>query len=423
MKNFQIQKKKKIVGRKLYSIFSKWSLVTTVFFFSLFSFGNLVHADTQFAYTIDSAGNFSAPPASYGATADGGNLSFYIEWFTSHNESFWTSFTPISSAWSGRGGMICETAAPGGSSWTGSLSGCVNPTGSEVDFWGALYQVDWGSSSNRSAYLGYVKIHITAGGVYSDTSTPPTPTVSSITVTSPTTQTYVGNPITFSGLYTNVHTFDNIEFSLENSNFAGSIYFPNYPLPFTTTIDSSWSISKNLGFLGNYTFKARLKDSSNGSTTPWTSPVSFSLGTTTIATSTSDTFPGAPLPIDCSSLDIACHLKNALVYIFYPSAESIENFKSLSEDLKTKAPFVYVYQVGELREEMFGASTTPQSISLNFHIIPGHATSTLELLSKSKLEAVPFAGTVKTVLGWILILLGVEYIYYRVIRTHDQTPQ
>jgi len=246
---------------------------------------------------------------------------------------------------------------------------------------------------------------------------------SEVIITSPTAITYTSNPVTFSGTYTNVDTFNQIEFSIENSNFAGSIYFAPYALPYTSAINQSWSFSKVLGFQGNYTFKARLTDTTSGSTTPWTSDVLFSLGTTTIATSTSDTLPGAPLPLDCSAIDIACHLKNAMIWLFYPSQESLSNFQSLNTILENRAPFVYLYQTNTLREELFNASGTPQTISLSFKIIPGHGTSTLELLSKSKIEAVPFAPLIKQILGWVLTLLALEYIYYRVIRSHDSnTP-
>jgi len=126
---------------------------------------------------------------------------------------------------------------------------------------------------------------------------------------------------------------------------------------------------------------------------------------------------------ECSITSITGCLKNAGIWLFYPSSQKIEQFKSLSTDLQTKFPFAYAYGVNQMRQELFSASSTPQTISLTFKIIPGHGTSTLELISQSKLSAVPYANTVKTILGWILWLLAIEYIYYRVIRAHDpNTP-
>lgn len=126
---------------------------------------------------------------------------------------------------------------------------------------------------------------------------------------------------------------------------------------------------------------------------------------------------------ECGITSITGCLKNAGIWLFYPSASSIEQFKSLGTTLQGKFPFAYAYGIGQMRNELFGASSTPQTISLNFKIIPGHGTSTLELISQDKLAAIPYASTVKTILGWILWLLGIEYIYYRVIRSHDpNTP-
>lgn len=126
---------------------------------------------------------------------------------------------------------------------------------------------------------------------------------------------------------------------------------------------------------------------------------------------------------ECAITSITGCLKNAGIWLFYPSSQKIDQFKSLSSDLQTKFPFAYAYGVNQMRQELFSASSTPQTISLTFKIIPGHGTSTLELISQSKLSAVPYANTVKTILGWILWLLAIEYIYYRVIRAHDpNTP-
>jgi len=126
---------------------------------------------------------------------------------------------------------------------------------------------------------------------------------------------------------------------------------------------------------------------------------------------------------ECAITSITGCLKNAGIWLFYPSSQKIEQFKSLSSDLQGKFPFAYAYGVNQMRQELFSASSTPQTISLTFKIIPGHGTSTLELISQDKLSAVPYANTVKTILGWILWLLAIEYIYYRVIRAHDpNTP-
>jgi len=146
--------------------------------------------------------------------------------------------------------------------------------------------------------------------------------------------------------------------------------------------------------------------------------------TVTVDSSNSRSLSGLPEPSDCSLSAITGCIKNAAVWLFYPSSESVDSFKGLSDTLSGKFPFAYAYGINTMRLELFNAAqTSTTTISLNFKIIPGHATSTLTLLSPTLLSNVPYSSTVKTILGWILWLLGIEYIYYRVLRSHDpNTP-
>jgi len=228
---------------------------------------------------------------------------------------------------------------------------------------------------------------------------------------------YLANPVDFAGTYTNVDTFDFIDFDTVNADVLMTISTASISLPLINVVNQSWSTSRNLPFQGNWTVRARLRDSGNGSTTPWTTPINFGLGTTTIATSTRESFVGAPQPLDCGTLDIACHIKNALTWLFYPSEEPLEQFRNLS--LQTKWPFSYAYEVGTLREELFTSTQTGTStISVD---VPHFGK--LTFLSKALLEAVPYSTTIKTILGWILYFMLMEYIYYRVVKIHDNnTP-
>jgi len=128
---------------------------------------------------------------------------------------------------------------------------------------------------------------------------------------------------------------------------------------------------------------------------------------------------------ECAITSITGCLKNAGIWLFYPTSDTVEQFKTLGTDLQGKFPFAYAYGVNTLRQELWNSSqTSTTTIALNVKLIPGHGTSTIELLSASKLNAVPYAGTIKTILGWILWLYAIEFIYYRVIRSHDpNTPQ
>jgi len=135
---------------------------------------------------------------------------------------------------------------------------------------------------------------------------------------------------------------------------------------------------------------------------------------------------------DCDSLgtvaQYACYfatmIKNVVYILVVPSQDSIDSFKGLSTALSTRAPFAYAYDMNLMRKELFNSSLTASStVAVSVKIIPGHAPSDITFLSQSMLSAVPYAGTVKIFIGWILWLMGAEYLYYRVIRVHDQTPQ
>lgn len=122
---------------------------------------------------------------------------------------------------------------------------------------------------------------------------------------------------------------------------------------------------------------------------------------------------------DCSWTSLSGCIKNAGIWLAYPSTENVDRFKSLSEDMKGRFPFAYAYGMNTLRTELFASTQTATStigVTVNNF-------GTIEFLSKEKMEAVPYASTVRTILAWLLWLLAVEYIYYRVIRSHDNnTP-
>lgn len=152
----------------------------------------------------------------------------------------------------------------------------------------------------------------------------------------------------------------------------------------------------------------------------------FIVGTTTFTTSSINslvdnasyqgTDKTAQLP--CGITDLSGCFKNALGYMFLPSTSITQQFQEL--DLSKRSPFIYAYQINELRQDMFtatGTGTTTIAVT-----VPGFGTITF--LSKSMIDAIPYTATIKTLLGFLLYIMMAEYIYYRVIRVHDpHTPQ
>lgn len=247
---------------------------------------------------------------------------------------------------------------------------------------------------------------------------------SSISPTNPTSQTYMSNPIPFTGTYNNVNTYNQIVYEINQTDLGVQLAGQVQNIPLVNGTGLTYSSSRNLPYQGNYTYRAKLYDTTTGSSTAWSSAISFAVGTTTIATSSRDTMAGAPQPLDCSALDIACHLKNAVVWLFYPTDDSTTQFSNLT--LRNSFPFAYVYQVGDLRNELFNASSSSATttVSVSIPSMSGSGTTTLTFLSASMINAVPYTSTIKTILGWLLWLMLIEYVYYRTIRVHDSnTPK
>jgi len=234
----------------------------------------------------------------------------------------------------------------------------------------------------------------------------------------PTAVTYPSNPVVFSGVYTNADTYNQIVFDIQNTD--GNVQLlRTYNIPLVNGVGLSYSTSYVLPYVGNYSYRAKLYDTNTGSSTSWTSSVAFALGTTTVATSS---YPDSPIDLNCATIDIACHIKSAGLWLFSPSGDSTSQFSNLT--LRNSVPFCYIYDVGNLRTELFSAQQTATStVSVQIRGFT-QSTSTITFLSRSMLEAVPYAGTIKTILGWLLYLMMIEYVYYRVIRVHDSnTPK
>lgn len=127
-------------------------------------------------------------------------------------------------------------------------------------------------------------------------------------------------------------------------------------------------------------------------------------------------------PQPCGISDLSGCFQNALAALFYPKSSPGSTFAAISDEARGKFPFVYIYQLGAIRTSLLSASSTaPTGLTVNIWKIPGQATSTIELISQTKVASVPFSGTIYTVLTWLIWLLMAEYIYVRVIKMHDTT--
>jgi len=136
----------------------------------------------------------------------------------------------------------------------------------------------------------------------------------------------------------------------------------------------------------------------------------------------------AALQADCSlETDviprIGCYITdrfNSLMqYLFVPDQDVVNLFSNFSTQLEGTFPFAYVYDMNEMRTELFNSTqTATTTIGVNVNHF-GNIT----FLSKPLLESVPYATTVRTIISYLLWLMAVEYIYLRVLKAHDNhTP-
>lgn len=197
--------------------------------------------------------------------------------------------------------------------------------------------------------------------------------------------------------------------------------FSGVPTPYNTSTSTS-------PIIGNFTLNANIKQKFsdfNIFTGEGTPDILLASTSTLIESGTYDIGTITNLyeypEYECSISSITGCFKNAGVWLFYPAPDSIENFKNLNQEIAGKFPFAYVYDMNEMRTELFNsAQTATTTISVDFKIIPGQGTSTLEFLSAEKLSNVPFSNWIKTILGYLLWFMFAEYLYFRILKIHDK---
>lgn len=181
-----------------------------------------------------------------------------------------------------------------------------------------------------------------------------------------------------------------------------------------------------------YTLNARIQEhfnDFNGFTGEGTPPRTLAATSTLVTTltyglddfSTGGGLFGLP-EYECSITAITGCLKNAFLWLFYPASDTLEKFETISYE--SKFPFVYVFQIQNIRNSLFSASSTAETaITIPIWKFPGQATSTITILSQEMIEDVPFSGTIYLILQAMIWFMMAGFIYNRVLKMHDtHTP-
>lgn len=152
---------------------------------------------------------------------------------------------------------------------------------------------------------------------------------------------------------------------------------------------------------------------------PSRSLITFNTAQGTSTATTTDLTQG------CSTTVIGVPLGAIACFLFVPDQTTIAQIANLPSIAATRAPFVYAFQIGAIRNAVFTASSTAStSLTVALWHLPGSmATTTITLISESEIAAVPYSGAIYDIMTFLIWLSMAEYIYYRVIRMHDtHTP-
>lgn len=97
-------------------------------------------------------------------------------------------------------------------------------------------------------------------------------------------------------------------------------------------------------------------------------------------------------------------LCKVMVYLFVPSDDSLNNYRSLQAQVQNKPPFGYISVFTNQLSQFSSSTSSTPSVSTSTYF----STSSL-----STLVATPWYGSVRTIIGYIFWLLLLLYLYWR----------
>jgi len=219
----------------------------------------------------------------------------------------------------------------------------------------------------------------------------------------------------------------NIENHRVTYSLPGSSNFTTQSFNFSQVDgNSTTSIGVNdsgFGVAGTYTFLVSFGNTGSALTEiiPFAETYVYfdvTLNASGTVTSTQVDTPYVPLPVTSTSV-LNCsvtRLDDCLVIgglkLFSPSSETVTKVFGLDDNLSTRAPFVYVYQMGDLIETLYTSSSTAStSISIDFA-----GLGELDLISIGQLQAVPFTAWLRTFLGTLMWIMFGWVVYRRTLK-------
>lgn len=108
------------------------------------------------------------------------------------------------------------------------------------------------------------------------------------------------------------------------------------------------------------------------------------------------------------------NLSGCAGYLFSPASTTMAQFSNIS--LANRLPFAYGYQVPQIFQTLFTASSTASS-TISLPILGGNVT----IFSRDLLAAVPFSAFIKIILTGVIWLTVLLAIYRSTMKSHDTT--
>lgn len=126
----------------------------------------------------------------------------------------------------------------------------------------------------------------------------------------------------------------------------------------------------------------------------------------------------ANLPIskeygDCGLGDIGGCIINAGIYLFIPSATSLEGIGNTMDIFWTKIPFVYIQDIKTVVQELFPTGT--DSFSLGVETAIGH----VEFMSTTKMNETPLLPQLRTMISYFLWIAFAWVVYRKALGIHN----
>lgn len=114
---------------------------------------------------------------------------------------------------------------------------------------------------------------------------------------------------------------------------------------------------------------------------------------------------------NCSLANISGCISNSFAFLFVPDESNLTSFTDLNASLQSKFPFAYAY---DFKDSIVSFYTGTQTETITVAVAFG-SFGNIELMSASLLNSVPFAATIRLILGYLIWVMFMGQMYRRTL--------